>query len=169
MGASLSGSRCNYCSSLEQPASCWQIQRRRRRKRRGGPPTYLTLLRNETQENAIAEKLQKKKASKFACLSVFNFLFTVLSLRYLSSNDFSSLHQTANLYFYSELTFGWPQQNCTSWLFFFFFFYSFSILGPTSCPVEEKNLAWRWNDCLTLHENIWYHFMHSPMSESRRF
>lgn len=140
MGASLSGSRCNYCSSLEQPASCWQIQRRRRRKRRGGPPTYLTLLRNETQENAIAEKLQKKKkASKFACLSVFNFLFTVLSLRYLSSNDFSSLHQTANLYFYSELTFGWPQQNCTSWLFlFFFFFTAFPYWGPLPAQLRKK-------------------------------
>lgn len=139
MGASLSGSRCNYCSSLEQPASCWQIQQRRRRRRwrrRGGTPTYLTLLRNETQENTITEKLQKKKASKFACLRVFKFLFTVLSPLYLSSNDFSSLHQTANLYFYSELTFSWPQQNCTSWLFFFFT--AFPYWGPLPAQLKKK-------------------------------
>lgn len=34
MGASLSGSCYNYCSSLEQPASRWQIQQTRRRRER---------------------------------------------------------------------------------------------------------------------------------------
>ena len=109
--------------------------------------TYLPFLTSEIPENKVPQESSKRFPNE-PWLPVFNLLFTFLSTLYL------------------QITFrAWiGQQICTSTLThfqlataelyistFFFFFYSFSILGPTSCPVEEKNLAWRWNDCLTLH------------------
>ena len=154
MGASLSGSCYNYCSSLDQPASRWQIQQtgggggKERERKKKKKWTYLPFLTSEIPENKVPQESSKRFPNE-PWLPVFNLLFTFLSTLYL------------------QITFlAWiGQQICTSTLthfqlataelyistLFFFFFYRFSILGPNSCPVEEKNLAWRWNDCLTLH------------------
>lgn len=137
MGASLSGSRCNYCSSLEQPASCWQIQRRRRRKRRGGPPTYLTLLRNETQENAIAEKLQKKKkppnlpASE---CSTFCLLFYLRAI-FLQMTSPACIRQKICTSTLNSLSVG---RSRTVHLDSFFFFTAFPYWGPLPAQLRKK-------------------------------
>lgn len=165
MGASLSGSCYNYCSSLEQPVSRWQIQQTRRRRERGGKITKLICPFWRVKHQKI--KYHRKAPRRFPnelCFPVFSFLFTILSPLYLQMTSLARITRQICTATLNSLSVGHSRTvHLDS------FFYSFSILGPTSCPVEEKNLAWRWNDCLTLHENIWYHFMHRPMSESRRF
>ena len=154
MGASLSGSCYNYCSSLDQPASRWQIQQTgggggKEREREGKKKkwTYLPFLTSEIPENKVPQESSKRFPNE-PWLPVFNLLFTFLSTLYLQITFLAWIGQQICT---STLT---HFQLATAELYIstlFFFFYSFSILGPTSCPVEEKNLAWRWNDCLTLH------------------
>lgn len=107
MGASLSGSCYNYCSSLEQPASRWQIQQTRRRRERERERekkkmNLSALLTSEIPENKVPQESSKKFTNE-PWLPAFNSVFTFFFFKSI---------------LYLQMTFlAWiGQQICTSTL-----------------------------------------------------
>ena len=140
MGASLSGSCYNYCSSLDQPASRWQIQQtggggkeRERKKKK----MNLSALSDEWNTRKYSTTGKLKKVSKWALassvqLTVYFFIYP------LSSNYFSSLDRTANLYFYTNSLSVGHSRTVHLDSFFFFFFKAFPYWGPLPAQLRKK-------------------------------
>lgn len=153
MGASLSGSCYNYCSSLDQPASRWQIQQtgggggkeRERKKKNELICPFWRVKYQKIKYHRKAQKVSKWALASSVQLTVYFFIYP-LSSNYFSSPDRQQICTSTLTHF--QLA----QQNCTSLtLSLFFFFLQLFHTGAHFLPSWGKNLAWRWNDCLTLH------------------